>query len=120
MNHFMLPVWSGDGLESPKFGNIAISMLLEKMAQIGSQKRNLLAKVFGGASQFENSTINVGDRNIQIAETILTKHGVNTVAKSLGGTLGRKIVFNTYTGQVMMKYIVKAMTKGEWPLLILA
>jgi chemotaxis protein CheD len=107
MNHYMLPLWNGEGLESPKFGNIAIEMLIEKMLHLGSQKRNLIAKIFGGASQFENTTLNVGERNGQVAETLLTKNGLNVVSKSLGGVQGRKIVFNTSTGQVMMKYIVK-------------
>ena len=31
INHYMLPFWNGQGLASPKFGNIAISKLLEKM-----------------------------------------------------------------------------------------
>jgi chemotaxis protein CheD len=107
MNHYMRPFWNGEGLESPKFGNIAIEMLLGKMVQIGSQKRNLVAKVFGGANQFENTTINVGERNVQVAETLLLKIGIDTISKNLGGVQGRRIVFNTSTGQVMMKYIMK-------------
>lgn len=109
MNHYMMPLWNGDGLESPKYGNIAIDMLLDKMVKFGSQKVNIVAKVFGGASQFDNqnSVLNVGDRNIQVAETMLSKHRIRTVASSIGGSQGRKIVFNSETGQVMMKYIVK-------------
>jgi chemotaxis protein CheD len=107
MNHYMLPLWNGDGLESPKFGNIAIDMLMEKILHAGAIKKNIVAKIFGGASQFENTTMNVGERNAQVAETILSKIGIHIIAKSLGGSQGRKIVFNTSTGQVMMKYIVK-------------
>ena len=107
MNHFMLPLWNGDGLETPKYGNIAIDMLIERVMQLGSQKRNLVAKVFGGASQFENTVINVGERNVQVAETLLERHRIAIVANSLGGQQGRKIVFNTFSGQVMMKYIIK-------------
>ena len=32
INHYMLPFWNGQGLASPKFGNIAIHKLLEKIA----------------------------------------------------------------------------------------
>ena len=31
MNHFMLPLWNGEGLASPKYGNIAIDKLVKKM-----------------------------------------------------------------------------------------
>ncbi|HIJ84093.1 MAG TPA: chemotaxis protein CheD, partial [Magnetococcales bacterium] len=50
MNHFKLPLWNGDGLPSPKFGNIAIEKLIENLLDIGCQQRNLIAKVFGGAA----------------------------------------------------------------------
>ncbi|MBF0165687.1 MAG: chemotaxis protein CheD, partial [Magnetococcales bacterium] len=29
MNHYKLPLWNGDGLPSPKYGNIAIAKLIE-------------------------------------------------------------------------------------------
>ncbi len=49
INHFMLPFWRGDELSSPKFGNVAMERLLEKMLHIGASKESLIAKVFGGA-----------------------------------------------------------------------
>jgi chemotaxis protein CheD len=109
MNHYMLPLWNGSGLESPKFGNIAIDMLIEKMERLGSIKNNLIAKVFGGASQFdsEHAVLNIGERNIQVAESMLQKHKIRTVAASTGGIQGRKITFHSETGKVMMKYIIK-------------
>ncbi|MES1225902.1 MAG: chemotaxis protein CheD [Bacteroidota bacterium] len=109
MNHFMLPLWNGEGLASPKYGNIAIETLLENMLSIGSQKKDLIAKVFGGACQYnqQNSIISVGDRNIQIMKTMLEKLRIHIVSESLGGTQGRKITFDTTTGQVMMKYLLK-------------
>lgn len=109
MNHYMVAFWNGTGLASPKYGNIAIEMLLEKMLQTGSRKNDIVAKVFGGASQYEynNRILAVGDRNAEIAETELEAHRITIVSRSLGGTLGRKIVFNTHSGRVMMKYITK-------------
>ena len=110
MNHYMVPLWNGEGLESPKYGNIAIDVLFEKMEQLGSKKKDMIAKVFGGASQYDyqNKILNVGERNIQVAQTMLEKLRVRVVANSLGGTQGRKIIFNTFTGQVKMKFIMKS------------
>ena len=48
INHFMLPLWNGNGLASPKFGNIATEKLIEKMQRNGSSLKNIVAKVFGG------------------------------------------------------------------------
>lgn len=107
MNHYMVPSWNGEGLESPKYGNIAIDMLLQKMLDVGAQKHNLVAKVFGGASQYyQNSILNVGERNVMIARTMLEKLRIRVVANSIGGNRGRKIAFNTDNGDVMLKYIV--------------
>ena len=47
INHYMLPFWNGEGLASPRFGNIAIIKLIEKMLAHGADRHNLQAKVFG-------------------------------------------------------------------------
>src|SRR5690606_1340933 len=86
--------------------NIAIDMLLQKMLELGAQKHNLVAKVFGGASQYQNSILNVGERNVVIARTMLEKLHIRIVANSIGGQRGRKITFNTNSGEVTMRYIV--------------
>lgn len=107
MNHYMVPLWNGEGLASPKYGNIAIEMLIDKMKALGSDRKDWIAKVFGGASQFENTIINVGERNIQVAESMLASLRIPIAAKSVGGEQGRKIMFDTFSGEVKMKYIVK-------------
>jgi chemotaxis protein CheD len=104
INHFMLPLWNGEGLASPKFGNVAIEKLVERMIALGGDKRNFVAKVFGGAEQNEDmSMYNIGKRNIQAAEESLSKLHIPVVASSVGGKVGKKILFQTGTGLVFMK-----------------
>ena len=110
INHFMLPFWNGKGLASPKYGNIAISQLIDKMTDLGCDKRNLVAKMFGGANQ-SISRMNIGERNAKVAMEFLSKYGISIVAESIEGTEGRKIEFNTCTGEVRMKYIKAANIK---------
>lgn len=107
INHYMMPWWNGKGLPSPKYGDIAIEKLVEKMMALGSQKRNLVAKVFGGASQLGNgdSHFQIGARNISTAQKLLTQHAIPTVAMSVGGTLGRQIMYDTGTGKVLVKIL---------------
>jgi chemotaxis protein CheD len=109
INHYMLPYWNGQGLASPKYGNIAIEKLLEKMLANGSQKANIKAKVFGGGEVIETniSQFHIGDRNIQVALEILEELKIPIIAKSLGGKLGRKIEYISNTGEVKQKYIEK-------------
>lgn len=106
INHFMLPFWNGDGLASPKYGNIAIEKLIEKMKNNGSTMDNMIAKIFGGASQM-NSSINVGSKNIQVAKEMLLSKNINIIAEDVGGIYGRKMRYDTGTGQVLVKYLTK-------------
>lgn len=107
MCHYMLPYWNGEGLASPKYGNIAIEKLLEKMYSFGSKKYNLVAKVFGGGEVIDTKTpqFHIGERNIKLAFEVLKEQNIEVVSQSVGGKLGRKIIFNTQTGAVKQRYV---------------
>lgn len=109
MNHYMLPYWNGQGLASPKYGNIAIEKLIEKMVQLGSNKNNLIAKVFGGGEVIDTQIANfhIGERNIVIAQEFLAEVKIKISGSSLGGKLGRKIIFESFNGSVKQKFIEK-------------
>lgn len=112
INHFMLPFWNGQGLASPKYGNIAIERLHEKMLQMGCNPRDLRAKVFGGGEVIEThiNQFHIGDRNTQVALQMIEELKIPILSRSVGGKLGRKIQFNTETGEVRHKFIQKQVT----------
>lgn len=105
INHFMLPCWTGQGMPSPKYGDIAIKKLIEKMSAFGSLKQNIVAKIFGGAEQLGrgDGSYNIGSRNVSVAENILAAEGISIVARSTGGVTGRNIVFYTHSNKVLVK-----------------
>ena len=107
INHFMLPLWNGQGLASPKYGNIAIEKLLQKMIQLGSKKQHIKAKVFGGSQRLETkvNSMEIGKRNILLAQQVLQDEKIPIVSSNVGGCKGRKIIFHTDTGGVLMKFI---------------
>ena len=109
INHYMLPLWNGQGLASPKFGNIAINKLLEKMQSFGSLQKNMVAKVFGGGNVIEAHGVQfmIGERNINLAMDMLNDLQIRIISQSVGGNQGRKIQFNTFTGEVRQKMIEK-------------
>ena len=110
INHYLLPLWNGEGLASPRFGNIAIIKLIEKMEILGSNRKVLQAKVFGGASinSNPNGLINVGCRNVDVAMDLLVKENIRVVSSDLRGRLGRRILYYTSTGKVKLRYIQKS------------
>ncbi len=107
MCHYMLPYWNGEGLASPKYGNIAIEKLLEKMYSFGSKRPNIIAKVFGGGEVIEtkNPMFHIGERNIKLALEQLKELKIPVVSSSVGGKDGRKIIFYTETGEVKQRYV---------------
>jgi chemotaxis protein CheD len=104
MNHYLLPLWNGDGLQSLKFGNISTQKMIEAMFRAGSTKRNMVAKIFGGALININEALSVGPRNIQIARAVLQEDKIPIVSEDIGGPSGRKIYFSNEDGSVHVKY----------------
>jgi chemotaxis protein CheD len=102
INHYVLPYWNGEGLPTPRYGNVAITRLCEQMQRQGSYRRNLVAKVFGGAqiSKEAGGLFLVGDRNVQVAWEVLEELSIPVVGHDVGGIKGRKVVFEISSGKV--------------------
>lgn len=108
INHFMLPVWEGEGLASPKYGDIAIEKLLQKMLALGARRFNLQAKVFGGAdSRRATNVFKIGQRNCDAALSVLSALNIPVVSSHLGGELPRKLIYRTTSGEVLLKVLTK-------------
>ncbi len=106
MNHYLLPLWNGNGLQSPKFGNVSIPRMIQSMIDIGCKSNNMEAKIFGGASINISSSEDfmIGKRNALTAKEILSEFKIPVVAEDIGGTCGRRIMMRSDTGKVMLKY----------------
>jgi len=106
INHYMMPWWNGRDLPSPKYGDVAIDRLIEKMVALGGSERDMVAKIFGGANQLTfRKGFDIGEQNVSLARDLLKKHEIKIVGENVGGDRGRKIVFHTDTGQVFMKFL---------------
>jgi len=106
--HYLLPAWDGKGVPSPRYGNVAISALLQKLADAGANSAQLRAKVFGGGCLFDvmreasPKKDHLGSRNVEIALELLAKERIPVVAKEVGGDRGQRIVFQTGSGQALV------------------
>lgn len=109
INHYMLPHWNREGAPSNKYGDVAIPELIRKMIAFGSNKNNLRAKVFGGSETgTPYGVFHVGARNVKLSLDLLKKEQIPVVSHSVGGIRGRKIVFYSESGEVMIKFIKHA------------
>lgn len=104
INHYLLPLWNGEGLPTPKYGNIAITRLIEKVRNLAGSGE-LIAKVFGGASMWSRAegALAVGERNVELAFRLLEEEKIKIVSQDVWGEMGRKLIFDTKTGSVLLR-----------------
>jgi chemotaxis protein CheD len=109
--HFMLPR-HGDAPPSPRYGDIALPGLLGGILTLGSNPRNLQARVFGGAAMLQalenlrGSRIGqIGRRNIEIAFEILERESVTVVEEDVFGNQGRKVSMVSNTGEITLEIV---------------
>lgn len=112
--HIMLPLNMEAGRKSPlKYADTGIRETLTKMAQNGAIRSNIKAKIAGGAKMFEivgGGTLgNIGQRNIESVRTILRRENIPLLKEDVGGTIARTMIFNTATGEA----IIRSYGRGE-------
>lgn len=96
-----------------KFADLAIPILLQKMLEKGSIKRNLIAKIVGGASMFNFSDAkiisDIGKRNVESVKDVLNnREGIKIVAEETGGKKGRTMIVDPENGEVTIKTVGEA------------
>jgi len=102
--HYLLPTWDGRGTASARFGNVAISALLQRLVEEGADPRQLRAKIFGGGCLFDSMRApasnkdHLGRRNVEIALEILAKEHIPIESTEVNAHTGLRIVFQTGTG----------------------
>jgi chemotaxis protein CheD len=108
INHYLLPHWAGNGTASPRFGNVALRTLYDRVLALGARRKELRAKLFGGAcvlEGFQRRQGHLGEQNVERAVEFLQEAGVPVVAQDTGGRRGRKLVFQTGDGAVWIKLL---------------
>lgn len=102
--HYLLPSWDGRGTASPRYGDVAIGVLLQKLMEAGADRKQLRAKVFGGGCLFDfmrgqdSSKDHLGKRNVQMAIEILAKEHIPVISVEAGLDKGQRVVFHPDTG----------------------
>jgi chemotaxis protein CheD len=108
INHYVLPLWAGNGTSSPRFGNVAMETLYGRLISLGARPRDLQAKVFGGACMiqaFRQRETHLGGQNVERAVAFLRQKGVRIASQDTGGHRGRKLIFHTATGAVWLRLL---------------
>jgi chemotaxis protein CheD len=110
MNHFMLPEGSDPGdPTSTRYGVNAMELLISDLMKLGADRRRFQAKVFGGGHvlNIRESLDGVPQRNIDFVKRFLETEQIPVVREDLGGYQPRRVLFQTHTGKVFLRYLGK-------------
>lgn len=109
LNHFMLPALADGQVQNRHamlYGDTAMEVLINALMRAGCDRRNLEAKVFGGAriaAAYDQSAI--GERNAQFAVDFLCHEGITVKSRDTGGSSPRRVLFEPWSGRVLVQHI---------------
>jgi len=120
MSHFLLPTRSTvDAAVGPdgRYGDEALSLMLEEFQKYGLNPAACEAKIFGGGNMFPSrqraDTMHVGQRNGEAARELLLARQIPVLSESLFGNGHRQIIFDVRTGDVWSRQIEPSRPLGE-------
>jgi chemotaxis protein CheD len=100
--------------EGMRYVDCSILRMLGWFEQNGVARKEIDVKVFGGSDMLSGTEsaakVTVGQQNIRMAFQIIEKENLRIAASDVGGLQGRKIMFSTHTGEVLLKRLLKSET----------
>jgi len=110
MCHYLLPTRKTKTPEDPadgRYGDEALAVLVKEIEKSKTKISDYDIKLFGGANMFSDITrensINVGEKNIRLAEEFIKEHGLKLAAKDVAGVEHRSILLDLWSGDVWLK-----------------
>jgi chemotaxis protein CheD len=111
MNHYIYSKVIGKE-PNVRYGEVAIPYLVKLMLGFGAKESRMKAHIIGGGEHPEFRSP-VGAENADLAEKILADYHIQVVTRNTKGQFGRKVVFNSGTGEIMI-YKLNSIRKDDW------
>lgn len=107
MAHVMLPATPRHDISGSmhRFADVAVPALIERLADIGCEKRRLVAKLAGGSAMFrgDSGIETIGERNAKAVLHHLERGGIPVAASDTGGSHARTIELSLDTGMLLVR-----------------
>jgi len=109
--HIMLPDSTQfSNITNPlKFADLGVPILLKQILGMGSLKRDIVAKIAGGASMFNFSDksmiMDIGNRNAIAVKKVLEELNIPLLGEDTGGNKGRTVILETENGSVQIRTV---------------
>ena len=112
LNHYIYPLVRERDKALPIYGNVAVITLLRMMEEAGSRPENMIAYIIGGADPV-GAENNLGEQNYKLAKRVLKHCKIKIVSEDVGGSMGRKILYDNRSGQLAVLK-VHNLRKSDW------
>ena len=93
-----------NNINRAKFADTGIRDMYDKLIELGASKKDIVAKIAGGAQMFEikegNDLLNIGDRNIEATRKTLGELQIVILGEDVGDTYGRTIELDLDNGNL--------------------
>ena len=109
--HIMLPEtnnFNGRHHGAYQYADTAIQRLVDELQSMGVDRRDVVAKITGGARMFTDdgeSITAIGDQNIRSVLQSLESERIPLVGEDVGGQHGRSVEFRLDSGRLIVKSI---------------
>ncbi len=106
--HAMMPLSSADPAKAANkpamYTDTGVTALLQGLFDRGATRRNIVAKVAGGAASMDGAGLfRIGERNHMVLRKVLWKNDILIAAQDVGGTAARTLVLEMATGRTLVK-----------------
>lgn len=108
MLHSMLPLSRSDPDKARKnpymYTDTGVELLLRKVFDLGATRKNLVAKVAGGANLLDDKRFfRIGEKNYMVVRKILWKNNILISGEDVGGSKPRTMVLDMSTWRVTIR-----------------
>lgn len=104
VNHYLLATPRAGDSADARYGTIAMAGLIDAVCRAGGAPAALQAAVVGGGHPLHlTQVLAVGNDNVALALEVLATRQIRVVRQETGGTRGRKLLFNPYTGELIVR-----------------
>ena len=105
MSHVLLPKSrKNKEVKFPhKYANLSVKYLLDELIDGGAQQELIKAIIVGGSKIFDLPNNYIGEENVRSIKHELDNYGIKIIKKSLGGSKGKNVKFNTQNYEVFVR-----------------
>lgn len=115
MAHYCRPYRQHDKPSTTQYAAPALFWLIRQMMFRGAKKEHIQAQLIGGAfnKDLGDEEPDLHECNIKVGMEILRKEDLKLTTVDVGGDRGRKIMFNTATGESLIAHVAN-IRQSDW------